>query len=77
MYIESSGRTKGDNAILYSPKYRGLQPQCIKFFYHMTGRHTGKLTVYTRVKHVLKLSADFSYRLIGSSPQKGNVVRSS
>lgn len=49
MYIEASGKSKGDNALLYSPKYRGLQPQCIRFYYHMTGRHTGTLTVYTKL----------------------------
>ncbi|KAL3865079.1 hypothetical protein ACJMK2_006711 [Sinanodonta woodiana] len=46
MYIEASGKGKGQNALLYSPLYRGLTNQCIEFYYHMYGRHVGTLTVY-------------------------------
>ncbi|KAK3607323.1 hypothetical protein CHS0354_018808 [Potamilus streckersoni] len=46
MYIEASGKSKGQNALLYSPRYRGLTNQCIEFYYHMYGRHVGTLTVY-------------------------------
>ncbi|KAH3785219.1 hypothetical protein DPMN_163304 [Dreissena polymorpha] len=49
MYIEASGRSKGHSARMWSPRYRGLQPQCIEFYYHMYGRQTGTLTVYSRL----------------------------
>ncbi|KAH3785213.1 hypothetical protein DPMN_163298 [Dreissena polymorpha] len=48
MYIEASGRSKGHAARMWSPRYRDLQPQCIEFYYHMYGRQTGTLTVYSR-----------------------------
>lgn len=48
LYIEASGKSKGQAAKLYSPSYRGLNPQCIEFFYHMYGRQTGTLTVYSK-----------------------------
>ncbi|KAH3785222.1 hypothetical protein DPMN_163307 [Dreissena polymorpha] len=48
MYIEASGRSKGHAARMSSPRYRGLQPQCIEFYYHMYGRQTGTLTVYSK-----------------------------
>lgn len=48
MYLESSGKSKNQKAVLKSPKYRGLNPQCIEFYYHMYGRHTGTLTVYSQ-----------------------------
>ncbi|XP_052773475.1 uncharacterized protein LOC128212190 isoform X3 [Mya arenaria] len=49
LYIEASGRSKGNIARLKSPKYRGLEPQCVEFFYHMYGRQTGTLTVYSKL----------------------------
>ncbi|XP_064601810.1 uncharacterized protein LOC135467847 [Liolophura sinensis] len=48
MFIEASSRGKGQNAILYSPKYRSLSEQCLEFHYHMYGRNVGTLNVYTR-----------------------------
>lgn len=50
MFIEASSRGKGQNAILYSPKYRSLSEQCLEFHYHMYGRNVGTLNVYTRVR---------------------------
>lgn len=58
MYIEASGQAKGNNARMYSPKYRGLSPQCIEFYYHMHGRQVGTLTVYS------KLLAEDEYQAI-------------
>ncbi|XP_045189151.2 uncharacterized protein LOC123546718 isoform X2 [Mercenaria mercenaria] len=49
MYIEASGKSKGQTAKMYTPKYRGLNPQCIEFFYHMHGRTTGTFTVYSKL----------------------------
>ena len=50
MYIEASGKSKGMTAKMFSPKYRGLNPQCIEFFYHMHGRTTGTFTIYSKVR---------------------------
>lgn len=49
MYIEASGKSKGHNAKMYSPMYRGLNPQCIEFYYHMHGRQVGTLTVHSKL----------------------------
>ncbi|KAL4232405.1 hypothetical protein ACF0H5_009973 [Mactra antiquata] len=49
MYIEASGQSKGNKARMKTPKYRGLNSQCIEFFYHMYGRNTGTLTVLSKV----------------------------
>ncbi|RUS90027.1 hypothetical protein EGW08_002214, partial [Elysia chlorotica] len=48
MFIEASAKGRGSNAILYSPMYRGLNEQCLDFFYHMFGRHVGTLNVYAQ-----------------------------
>ncbi|KAK3725625.1 hypothetical protein RRG08_043042 [Elysia crispata] len=48
MFIEASAKGRGSNAILYSPLYRGLNQQCLDFFYHMYGRHIGTLNVYAQ-----------------------------
>lgn len=47
MYMESSGRIKGDVARLLSPVYTGQNaPKCLQFWYHMYGKNTGTLNVY-------------------------------
>ncbi|XP_060575304.1 uncharacterized protein LOC132732812 isoform X2 [Ruditapes philippinarum] len=48
MYVEASGKSKGMTAKMFSPKYRGLNPQCIEFYYHMHGRTTGTFTIYSK-----------------------------
>ncbi|ESO98389.1 hypothetical protein LOTGIDRAFT_231436 [Lottia gigantea] len=50
MYIEASAKGKGNNAIMFSPLYRGLTEQCVEFYYHMNGRHVGTLNVYARAR---------------------------
>ncbi|XP_012940312.2 uncharacterized protein LOC101853653 [Aplysia californica] len=50
MFIEASAKGRGSNAILYSPLYRGMQAQCVEFFYHMNGRHIGTLNVYAQAR---------------------------
>ncbi|KAL8598357.1 hypothetical protein ACOMHN_047678 [Nucella lapillus] len=50
MYIEASAKGRGKNAIIYSPLYRGLNPQCLQFHYHMFGRHVGTLNVYAKAQ---------------------------
>ncbi|XP_059171505.1 uncharacterized protein LOC131952722 [Physella acuta] len=50
MYIEASAKGKGNNAILYSPLYRGMVEQCVEFFYHMYGKHIGTLNVYAQAR---------------------------
>lgn len=49
MYIEASGKSTGQTARLSSPKYRGLKPQCVEFYYHMYGRQVGTLAVYSKL----------------------------
>lgn len=50
MFIEASSKGRGNNAILYSPLYRGMVEQCVEFFYHMYGRHVGTLNVYAQAR---------------------------
>ncbi|XP_033756596.1 uncharacterized protein LOC117339229 [Pecten maximus] len=52
MYIEASGRRPGQTASLKSVKYRALTMQCVEFYYHMYGRTTGTLNVYTKTDSV-------------------------
>lgn len=49
MYVEASTKAGGHNAILLSPRYHGLGPYCVEFYYHMYGHHIGTLNVYTKV----------------------------
>ena len=53
MYVEASTKAEGHNAILLSPRYHGLGPYCVEFYYHMYGHHIGTLNVYTKVRIVL------------------------
>ena len=47
IYIESSGRRKGDNAIISTPFVDKSGPRCeIGFWYHMLGTKMGHLTVW-------------------------------
>nr|XP_018673408.2 MAM domain-containing glycosylphosphatidylinositol anchor protein 2-like isoform X1 [Ciona intestinalis] len=50
MYIEASLTTKGDRARLISPIIfdKSSSRQCLKFWYHMRGRHIGILRVMTK-----------------------------
>ncbi|XP_041370336.1 uncharacterized protein LOC121384150 [Gigantopelta aegis] len=50
MYIEASAKGRGNNAIMYSPLYRGMDEQCIAFFYNMNGRNIGTLNVYAKAR---------------------------
>ena len=50
MYVEASTKAEGHNAILLSPRYHGLGPYCVEFYYHMYGHHIGTLNVYTKVR---------------------------
>ena len=65
MYIEASGKSKGNNARLLSPKYRGMTSHCVEFYYHMHGRHAGTLTVLSKVQGVL-------LKLLDSTTYSGN-----
>ena len=57
MYIEASAKGRGNNAILYSPLYRGLSDQCLEFYYHMHGRNIGTLNVYAKVSRHARLDS--------------------
>ncbi|XP_067656816.1 uncharacterized protein [Haliotis asinina] len=50
MYIEASAKARGNNAIIFSPLYRGMEEQCVGFHYHMYGRHVGTLNVYAKAR---------------------------
>ncbi|KAJ8316837.1 hypothetical protein KUTeg_004741 [Tegillarca granosa] len=49
MYIESSSKLRGKKARMFSPVYRGINHQCVEFYYHMYGRNIGTLKVYTKI----------------------------
>ncbi|XP_013394481.1 uncharacterized protein LOC106161945 [Lingula anatina] len=55
MYVEASGRVKGDKARMTSTKYFANDHQCVQFHYHMYGRDMGTLNVYTKRKPNLDL----------------------
>ena len=49
MYIETSARLVGDNAILESEVYVPTDPatgKCFTFWYHMFGENIGELVIY-------------------------------
>lgn len=50
MYIETSlPRRRGDKAYFISPRYDAApNGKCFKFWYHMYGRHIGKLNIYVK-----------------------------
>ncbi|CAH1782824.1 unnamed protein product [Owenia fusiformis] len=48
LYIEASARGRGQKARVMSPKYYGYGAQCFEFYFHMYGRNTGTLNVFTR-----------------------------
>ena len=48
MYVEVSGKKKGDKATLESPYYSRRRSQCLEFWYHMYGINVGTLNVYTK-----------------------------
>ena len=58
MYIEASAKGRKKNAIIYSPLYRGMERQCLEFYYHMFGRHIGTLNVYAKVGGVSHAHAE-------------------
>lgn len=49
MYIEATGKSKGDKAQLLSPRYPKTTGRCLEFWYHMHGSDIGTLTVYKKV----------------------------
>ena len=49
MYIEATGRSRGDKAQLLSPRYPRTTGRCLQFWYHMHGADIGTLTVYKKV----------------------------
>ena len=49
MYVEASGKSRGKNAKIVSPKYQGAEDQCMEFYYHMYGVNIGTLNVYFMV----------------------------
>lgn len=49
MYVEASGRSNNEKAVMYSPFYQSLDNLCLGFFYHMYGRQIGTLNVFTKV----------------------------
>ena len=50
MYIEATGKSKGDKAQLLSPRYPKTTGRCLEFWYHMYGSDIGTLTVYKKVR---------------------------
>lgn len=60
MYIESSSKLRGKKARMFSPVYRGINHQCVEFYYHMYGRNIGTLKVYTKTEDNAELNAAWS-----------------
>lgn len=50
LFIEASGRLNNNKAVIYSPFYQSLRHLCVGFYYHMFGRQTGTLNVYTKTR---------------------------
>ncbi|XP_076472099.1 uncharacterized protein LOC143301589 [Babylonia areolata] len=57
MFVEASAKGRGKNAVIFSPLYRGLNAQCLQFYYHMHGRHVGTLNVYAKAQGGEELSS--------------------
>lgn len=54
MYIEVSGKKKGERAVLLTPSLAGSpQTRCLTFWYHMYGNTVGKLEVLVSDLHYL------------------------
>lgn len=51
LFIEASGKNSNQKAVIYSPFYQSLGHLCVGFYYHMFGRQTGTLNVYTKVSY--------------------------
>ncbi|KAK2172569.1 hypothetical protein NP493_941g00005 [Ridgeia piscesae] len=49
MYVEATRTQRNPKALLTSPHFRGMDDQCVEFFYHMYGRHIGTLNVFSYV----------------------------
>ena len=46
IYMEVSGRTTGNKAIIASPTIPVYTPSCLEFYYHMYGAGMGTLKVH-------------------------------
>lgn len=58
MFLESSGKSKGDKAQLVSSKQQSLSDRCLRFYYHMFGGHINTLNVYQDSKVIWSRSAN-------------------
>jgi hypothetical protein len=72
MYIEATGKSKGDKAQLLSPRYPKTTGRCLQFWYHMHGADIGTLTVY---KKVLKPGSPYNIRIWWRRGDKSNIWR--
>jgi MAM domain, meprin/A5/mu len=45
LYIDTNGRATGDDAQLVSPSFKGSQPRCMHFWYHLYGAGQGILQI--------------------------------
>lgn len=45
LYIDSTGRSQGDDALLSSPSYKGSQPRCLSIWYRLNGASQGSLQI--------------------------------
>ncbi|CAB4007264.1 MAM and LDL-receptor class A domain-containing 2-like, partial [Paramuricea clavata] len=72
MYIEATGKSRGDKAQLLSPRYPKTTGRCLQFWYHMYGSDMGTLTVY---KKVLTSGSSYNIRIWWRSGDKSNIWR--
>ena len=45
LYIDPTGHSFGDQALLTSPSYKGGQPRCLHLWYHLKGAGQGMLQI--------------------------------
>lgn len=62
MYIEATGKRKGDKAQLISPTFTKTSGRCLQFWYHMYGSNIGRLNIYKRV--IIFISIHGFYHLL-------------
>lgn len=48
MYIDASGRKRGDKARLLTPQMQKTRAKCLEFWYHMYGSGVGSLQLYKK-----------------------------
>ena len=45
LYVDTTGRSQGEEAHLASPSYKGSQPRCLRIWYHLYGAGPGTLQI--------------------------------